>query len=489
MPIGLNSLKRDRVTDEAGSPRNVSDAELAGVRRGERPRARAERDSLARVLNLVRSGMAGTRQELEAYSGLGRAVVADRVATLTALGLVDEGELGPSTGGRAPRQVRFRADAGHVLTASVGTTTLGVGIADLSGKLVVEHHEVGDVSLGAENTLDRVEALFDWMIGEHAEGRPIWGIGVALPGLVEHDGGRLSSAPTPRMLPGWDDHPVVPRLARFNVPVWLDSEVHFMALGELRFGRGVGSDDLLFLKLGSGISVGLCAEGRVHRGAHGFAGDIGHVAVDDGSAVICRCGNTGCLEALAGSAAIAREGQRAAAAGTSPLLGNVLSTGRAVTAADVGMAARRGDPFSIELLARVGALVGATIATLVNAYNPSLVVVGGGVAQAGEILLAAVRESVYRKSRSMATRDLQIVRSEMGKTGGLIGAALAVADEVFAEEFFETWIDRGSPVRARDASPRAAAHPTAAQPARLTRPPNPTQPAHQGPLRPVGKRQ
>ena len=149
------------MTDEAGSPRNVSDAELAGVRRGERPRARAERDSLARVLNLVRSGMAGTRQELEAYSGLGRAVVADRVATLTALGLVDEGELGPSTGGRAPRQVRFRADAGHVLTASVGTTTLGVGIADLSGKLVVEHHEVGDVSLGAENTLDRVEALFD----------------------------------------------------------------------------------------------------------------------------------------------------------------------------------------------------------------------------------------------------------------------------------------------------------------------------------------
>lgn len=423
------------------------DGDAGAPGRGGRPRLKAELDSLAQVLNLVRSGSAGTRQELELKSRLGRAVVADRVATLTALGLLEEGQLGPSTGGRAPRQVRFRADAGHVLTVSVGTTTLGVGIADLSGKLVVEHHEVGDVTSGAEKTLDRVGALFDWMIEEHAVGRPIWGIGVALPGLVEHIGGRLSSEPTPRMMPGWDDYPVVDRLGRYNVPVWLDSEVHLMALGELRFGRGSGGTDLLFLKLGSGIGVGLCTDGRIHRGAHGFAGDIGHVAVAVDSDVLCRCGNTGCLEALAGSAAIARGGTRAARSGASPILGEVLSSGREITAADVGTAARRGDPASIELLTDAGALVGATVATLVNAYNPSMVVVGGGLAHAGEILLAAIRESVYRRSRSMATRDVQIVRSEMGKTGGLIGAALAVADEVFAEEFFATWIDRGSPAR------------------------------------------
>ena len=409
-------------------------------------RVRFEREGLVRVLGLVRSGKVATRQELEAVSGLGRAVVADRVATLMARGLIEDGDLGTSTGGRAPRHVRFRATAGHLLVASLGSTTLGVGLADLSGNLLVEHHEPADAALGAEKTLDRVDALFDWMLEEHPDARDTWGIGLAVPGLVELPGGKMSSKVTLHRMPGWRDYPVARHLGgRHGVPVWMDNEVHLMTLGEYHAGRGVGESDLLFVKIGTGISAGLCSNGRVHRGAHGFAGDIGHVAVADDASVICRCGNTGCLEALAGGTAIAREAQEAAAAGRSPYLAEVLAGGQQVTATHVGMAANRGDPFSIELLSRSGRLVGETLATLVNAYNPSMVIVGGGVAQAGEILISAVREALYRRSRSLTTQSLQIVRAEMGRTAGLVGAALAVVDELFAPDYLRTWIDHGSP--------------------------------------------
>ena len=412
-------------------------------------RVRFERDSLAQVLGFVRTGGTVTRQEIEAVSGLSRAVIADRLSTLITRGLVEEGDLGASTGGRAPRHVRLRSTAGHLLVASVGTTTLGVALADLSGRLLVEHHEAADTTLGAETTLDRVDALFDWMLEEHPETGAPWGVGLAVPGLVELSSGRLSDrGVTLHRMPGWHDYPVAGHLGdRFGAPVWMDNEVHLMTLGEFHVGRGVGASDVLFVKVGMGISAGLCSSGRVHRGAHGFAGDIGHVAVSDDASVICRCGNTGCLEALAGGAAIARAGQEAAISGRSPYLADVLASGHQIAATHVGMAANRGDPISIELLTRSGRLVGETLAALVNLYNPSMVIVGGGLAQAGEILLAAIREALYRRSRSPATQSLQIVRAEMGRTAGLVGAALAVADELFDPAYLRSWIDLGSPAR------------------------------------------
>ena len=469
---GATVPARLRTATEAGDVRSAH-ARGRGRRAGRR--GRFERDSLAQVLTLVRSERAVTRQEIEATSGFGRAVVADRITTLMARGLVEDGELGVSTGGRAPRHVRFRATAGHMLVGSQGTTTLGVGLVDLSGRLLVEHHEPSDVTLGAERALDRVAALFDWMLEEHPEARDIWGIGLAVPGLVELPNGRLGARAALHLMPGWQDYPIVRQLSgRFGAPVFVDNEVHLMALGELHAGRGSGASDLLFVKIGTGISAGLCSNGKVHRGAHGFAGDIGHVAVLDDVKVICRCGNTGCLEALVGGAALAREAQLAAADGRSRYLADVLEAGLPITATQVGMAANRGDRFSIELLARCGRLVGETLATLVNAYNPSMVVVGGGVSQAGEILIAAIREALYRRSRSLATQNLQIVRAEMGRTAGLVGAALAVVDELFAVDYLKSWIDHGSPAHQPEPPAVTASRRDATAPSR----PATSHPAH-----------
>lgn len=417
------------------------------------------------ILRLVRSGRARTRQELELESGLGRAVVAERIGTLLSLGLLEEGDLQESTGGRAPRQVRFRETAGHVLVGSLGSTTLGVGLADLSGRLLMEHHEPGDLLAGPQRTLERLDALFEWMLAEHPEARDIWGIALSVPGPVELPRHHLVSAPILGLISGWRGYRVGEHLsARFDAPVLVDNEAHLMALGELHAGRGQGRDDLLFIKVGIGISAALCTGGQVHRGAHGYAGDIGHVCVDEASRIICRCGNTGCLEVMAGGAAIAREGQRAAADGRSTLLAEVAASGRQITAADVGIASQRGDPVSLELLAKSGRLIGTTLATLVNAMNPSLVVVGGGVAQAGEILLAAMREALYRHSRSVATEDLSIVLAEMGKTASLVGGALAVVDQLLAQDYLAEWIDQGAPVWNRGDGGEASTGPLLATP-------------------------
>ena len=420
-----------------------------------------ELDTLITVLDLIRTGAAATRQEIEALSGLGRAVVTDRVATLMEMGLAGEGELGPSTGGRAPRRIRFREEAGYVLTAAIGHTSLGAGLADLSGRLLMEHHERSGVDDGAEHTLDRLEELFEWILSEHPVGASLWGIGLSVAGPVGLPSGETGSGAVVHLAPDWAEHPVAERLgARFHVPVWVDNDAHLMALGELRAGCGVQWNDLLYLKIGTSICAGPVSNGQVQRGAHGYAGDIGHVAVADEP--LCRCGKVGCLDAVAGGLAIAREAGLAVTEGRSPYLAQLARQGIVPTAADVGRGAYRGDPCCIELLAHCGELVGKSLATLVAAWDPSLVVVGGGVSQAGDVLLAAIRDSLARHSRSLAVRDVSIVRTELGRTAGLVGAAFAVVEDLFTRERVRAWIADGRPPRAGEGSPVEAA-PGAAQ--------------------------
>lgn len=419
------------------------------LRRG----VRAEHDSLGTVLRLVRAGEAVTRPELEQRSGLGRATIADRVATLIERGLLEEGALKSSSVGRSPRQLRFRAEAGVVLVAYARTTTLGVAIADLAGNLLVEHHEPSDIAAGPARTLDRLTALFDWVLEEHQEGRPVWAITIALPTPVEQE----QAAGTPfgtsviHGLPNWEGFPVGQVLTkRYGVPVWLDTDAHLMALAELRAGRGVGSRDLLFIKIGTGIAAGLCSGGEVHRGAQGAAGSIGHMPAYDAPDVRCVCGKSGCLEAIAGGRAIGEAGRRAATDGSSRVLADVLAETGDVTSVDVAGAAQGGDPAAIEILSSAGHAIGAVLASLVNFYNPPLVVVGGGVAQTGDILLAAIRETVYRRSLPLTTRELRIVRTSLGHTASLVGAALMAADTFFEPDTLTTWIETGAPMASPD---------------------------------------
>lgn len=399
---------------------------------------------LVTVLDLVRSGDAVTRPELGRRSGLGRALITQCIADLIASGLVEEADYGPSTGGRAPRQLRFRSEAGHVLVVELGATSIAVGLTDLSGALVASREEPGNVAEGPETTLRRVEELLDGLLAKRGKSAPpVWGVGIGVPGPVEFRTGRPTAPP---IMPGWDGYPVRTRLAdRYSVPVWVDNEVNLMALGEQRGGLGRGVRDFVFIKVGTGIGAGLISAGRLHRGAQGCAGDVGHIAVLDDKTVICRCGNTGCLEALAGGAALARDGLVAATDGRSRFLAQLVSAGAPVDARAIARAAEHGDPVSVDLLNRSGRLVGDMLATLVNFFNPSLILVGGGVAASGDQFLAAIRQAVYARSLPLATRELRMARSPLGDRAGLMGAGFMVTDELFSHELLGAWLGCGSP--------------------------------------------
>ena len=401
-----------------------------------RPRAITELpadhiDSLVSVLDAVRSASATTRPEIARLTGLGRNVVSDRAGQLVAAGLLAEGELGRSTGGRAPRELRFRAEAGVVLVAELGATSIDVAASDLAGNLCHWHEEPADVTTGPQVVLSRVAELFDQMLNQMPQGTNVWGIGVGLPGPVEFETGTPVSPP---IMPGWDGHDVRGFFGtRFQVPVWVDNDVNVMALGELRGGFAAGHRDFDFVKVGTGIGAGLVSGGKLHRGAQGCAGDMGHAAVG-ASTVLCRCGQRGCLEALAGGFALGRDGLGLARSGTSALLAQALADDGEISADTVIWAAHHGDPAARELVAASARLLGESLARVVNFFNPSLILIGGGVASAGDLYLAEVRQSVIARSLPLATRSLQIARSPLADRAGLRGAAFMVVDELLSPE-------------------------------------------------------
>lgn len=415
--------------------------------------------SLSEVLDAVRRGHASARADLVQVTGLSRSVVVQRLGELGERGLVTEGEAGPSTGGRPPRQLSFRGDAGHLLVADLGATSIDVALTTLGGKVIGHRAQPADIAAGPELVLRRVEDLFDELLdsGPSPAGA-LWGIGIGLPGPVEFRSGRPVSPP---IMPGWDGYAVRERLERrFAAPVWVDNDVNVLALGEWRAGVATDHDNVIVIKVGTGIGAGIISDGRLHRGAQGAAGDVGHIQVSDDESVICRCGNVGCLEAIAGGAAIAREGEAAARDGRSPRLRRVLEEHGIVTAEDVATAAAHGDPVCVTLLQGAGRRIGSMLAGVVNFFNPSLIVIGGGMGQSGDRFLASIRETVYRRSLPLATRDLLVTPSSLGAMAGVVGAASMVADELFSPERLATtlaWADRHAQLDGQPRPRRTAA--------------------------------
>jgi glucokinase-like ROK family protein len=408
-------------------------------------------DALVVVLDEIRFGRSQSRSELIARTGLGRAIVTRRVGELVDRGLVTEGQVGPSTGGRPPRQLTFRADAGHVLVADLGATSIDVAVTTLDGRILGHHDEPARIEAGPDACLDRVDALFDSLLRTTRDvPGPLWGIGIGVPGPVEFESGRPISPP---IMPGWDGYPIRDRFAtRYGASVWVDNDVNVLALGEWRSGVAAGHDNVVVVKVGTGVGAGIISGGRLHRGAQGSAGDVGHIQVTDDPAVVCRCGNVGCLEALAGGAALGRSGEIAAVDGRSARLLTALDQRGEVTAEDVARAASFGDPVAVALLVEAGQRVGAMLAGVVNFFNPSLIVIGGGVANSPDQFLASIRETVYRRSLPLATRDLFIQRSSLGGLAGVIGASSMVVDQLFSPTSLAGWIEAGDPSGAAHAT-------------------------------------
>jgi predicted NBD/HSP70 family sugar kinase len=405
---------------------------------------------LATILTLIRSGSATTRLDIEREAELGRAVVADRLRTLGRLGLVVSGELGPAIGGRAPRNMRFCAEAGVTLAAHVDRESLAVALADLNGDLTVEHHEGVDLAVGPEAVVDRLTTLFLWLLEDRGGKGRVWAIGVALPeiALMDVNESDAFSIAALDVLKAWRSFDFRTELSlRFGAPCFVRSNTEMMTRGEMKAGAGKGVQDLLCIRFDRSINAGVVSGGRFRSGAQGLAGLIGHTPTSEGGDIICHCGAKGCLDAVASGDAIAREAAAAASDGRSRYLVETYEHLGEVTLNDVTHGAQLGDAFCAELLARSGRLIGETVAPLINLTNPGMVILAGALAHPGEIVLAAVREAIYRRSHPLLTRDLRIMRSQLSGAAELVGAADLAIEEAFAPPRAREWITLGTPRR------------------------------------------
>ncbi|HEX5956216.1 MAG TPA: ROK family transcriptional regulator [Solirubrobacterales bacterium] len=384
------------------------------------------------LLQLIREGDGATRADLSALTGLARSTIAQRLEQLRSQGLLRELGESDSTGGRPPMMLAFNEDAGVALAADLGATHSRLAVTNLGGTVLAEDSADMPIAGGPETVLDWVDERFHALLREVGrDDDVVRGIGIGVPGPVEHATGRPRNPP---IMPGWDGYPIPERFAdRYRVPVLVDNDVNIMALGE-HWTNWAAVDHLLFIKVGTGIGCGIVVAGRIHRGAEGAAGDIGHIRVaagDEAESIVCSCGNVGCLEALAGGGAMA-----------------VRLRDQGLDAADsraVVELARAGEPAAVRLVRESGRLIGEVLAASVNLYNPSVIVIGGDVAQAHEQLLAGVREVVYQRSLPLATRHLRVVRSQLADRAGVIGAAVMVIEQVLSPAAIDAAIAAAPP--------------------------------------------
>jgi glucokinase len=347
--------------------------------------------------------------------------VASRIDALISSGLVGPAGEATSSGGRPPSRFAFKPSARAVLAVDVGATHVIVAVTDLGGNILAERRLSQDVAAGPEAVLRRVvEESISVLAESGRTPADLAGIGIGLPGPVEHSSGRPIKPP---IMPGWDGFDVVRYVQQsLPVPVLVDNDVNIMALGE-RTAAWPDVENFLFIKVATGIGAGIISSGELQRGANGTAGDLGHVRVPRGDDVLCRCGNYGCLEALASGPAVARE---LSAKGL-----------KAANGADVLRLVAEGNLQAIQALRQAGRDVGDVLATVVNLLNPSVIVIGGSLGQAGEHLMAGVREVVYRRSLPLATTHLRIGLSMTGDQAAILGASQMVTQHVLSPAVIE----------------------------------------------------
>ncbi|GAB7051028.1 ROK family transcriptional regulator [Catenuloplanes indicus] len=381
-----------------------------------------------RLLRLLRDHGAISRAELADRLQIPRPRLLTELDRLAAAGFVSEAGMAASRGGRRSTLVELNP---RLRFAAVDLGASSIDIEVVNGRLepVAAYAEASDIRSGPKAILHRVSELLAKAKADGVYER-LDGIGIGVPGPVSYRDGVPVSPP---IMPGWDRYPVRELLAReHGCPAVVDNDVNIMALGERHGGVAHSIDDFLYVKIGTGIGCGIFLSGQVYRGTDGCAGDIGHIMAEPHGPV-CSCGNSGCLEALFSGAALARDATAAGRSGASPALADRLAASGALTARDVGLAAAEGDITSIGLIRDGGRRVGSVLAGLVSFANPSMIVIGGGLAQLGHVLLAEIRSVVYRRSLPLATGNLPVVLSELASRAGVTGAAVLASDVAFEQ--------------------------------------------------------
>jgi predicted NBD/HSP70 family sugar kinase len=384
---------------------------------------------LGRLVSLVVQQQTSTRAELARVTGLARSTISQRVDELLNLGVLIEAGDGPSSGGRRPTLLALNPAAGVVLAGDLGATHARLAMTTLSGQPEAESSTEMDIADGPDRVLATLIEQFHEMLLSHGRSpKDVRAIGIGVPGPVEFATGTVVQPP---IMPGWDGVVVPEVLAeQFEVPIFVDNDVNIMGLGEY-WSRRLVNEQLLFVKVATGIGCGIISNGEVHRGADGAAGDIGHVRVAVDEDVLCSCGNLNCLEAVASGSALARQ-----------LGAEGMDVSHAI---DVVRLSQAGDARALRLVRVAGQRIGEVLATLVSFYNPSRIILGGALAVLQDNLLAGIRAVVYERALPLATRDLTIETTPFGHRSAVLGASILAAHGALSPASISEWVRTDSP--------------------------------------------
>ena len=360
------------------------------------------------VLSLLRVSGALTQAEVSRATGLSHGSVSNIVRELTRQGLVSSRS--EVRNGRRIAEVTINPSAGLVCGIDFGNRHVRVAVADLSHRVRGEVYQVLEYSHAAPASVSRASAMVrEQLAAAGADLRDLQVVAVGLPGPIDRDTGRTSS---PAILPGWADFDVRAAFERsLGVMTVVDNDANLGALAEGFWGAGRGLSDFAYVKVSTGIGAGLVLNGTLYRGTSGTAGEIGHTTIEE-DGPLCRCGNRGCLEMFAAAPA---------------LLALVrASHGDGLTIEDVLRLGEAGDIGCRRVITDAGRHIGVALANLCNLLGPQLLIIGGELAAAGDLLLDAVRGSMARRAVSLPSPTPEVTTGRLSERAGVLGA-LALA--------------------------------------------------------------
>ncbi len=357
-----------------------------------------------------------SRAELSRRTALARSTISITVNSLLAKGLVSELGAGPSRGGRRPILLRFEDDAFGVVGVDVGRTHVAVALTNLRGRVIAYQNRLHPVHTDPPGTRAAIAELIDACLTRWQWGRErLVAVGVGMPSPVSRDAYESLSR---TVLPAWKGRGGFEELEeQFGVPVLLDNDANLGALAEHWWGAGRGVDDLVYLEISTGLGSGHIIGGKVYRGANGVAGELGHLPIDLNGRP-CECGNRGCLTHLVSKGDVVAR----ALALRAVYPGSPLAAGE-ITLARLEEAASAGDRLALQVVEEAVGYLSAGISGMLNLLNPSMVIVGGGLARLGDVLIVPLRRAVQERTRVSSAPPPQIVASALGERAVALGAA------------------------------------------------------------------